>query len=63
MLQSQIACHAFLCLSQPRLLLNWLMETRDMPNELGFLCHFINCLIIYTVGQVYYCLGHRFNTI
>ena len=35
MLQSQIACHNFLCLSPPRPLLNWLMETRDMPKELG----------------------------
>ena len=35
MLQSQIACHTFLCLSPPRLLWNWLMKTQDMPKELG----------------------------
>ena len=35
MLQSQIACHPFLCLSPPRPLWNWLMETQDMPKELG----------------------------
>ena len=34
-LQSQIACHTFLCLSPPRPMWNWLMETRDMPKELG----------------------------
>ena len=34
-LKSKIACHNFLCLSQPRPLWNWLMETRDMPKELG----------------------------
>ena len=32
MLQSQVACHIFLCLYQPRPLWNWLMETWDMPN-------------------------------
>ena len=31
MLESKIACHNFPCLSQPRPLWNWLMETRDMP--------------------------------
>ena len=35
MFQSQIACHTFLCLYQPRSLWNWLTETWDMPNELG----------------------------
>ena len=35
MLQSQNACHTFLCLSPPRPLRNWLTETRDMPKELG----------------------------
>ena len=35
MLQSQISCHNFLCLSQPRPFWNWLMEKRDMPKELG----------------------------
>ena len=35
MLQSQIACHNFLCLSPPRPLWNWLMETRDMLNKSG----------------------------
>ena len=35
MLQSQIACHTFLCLSPPRLLRNWIMETQDIPKELG----------------------------
>ena len=32
----QISCHTFPYLSQPRPLWNWLMETRDMPNELVF---------------------------
>ena len=35
MLQSQIACHTFLCMSQPKPLWNWLMETRDITKELG----------------------------
>ena len=35
MFQLQIACHTFLCFSPPRPLWNWIMETRDMPNELG----------------------------
>ena len=35
MLQSQITCHTFLCLFQPRPLWNWLTETRDMSKELG----------------------------
>ena len=35
MLQSQIECHTFLCLSQPRPLWNWLMETGDITKELG----------------------------
>ena len=30
-----LALHTFLCSSQPRSLLNWIMETRDMPNQLG----------------------------
>ena len=34
MLQSQIICHTFLCLSRPRPLQNWLVETQDMPKEL-----------------------------
>ena len=35
MFQSQIVCHTFLYLSQPRKLWNWLMETRDIPKESG----------------------------
>ena len=35
MLQSHIACHSFLYFPPPRPLRNWLMETRDMPKELG----------------------------
>ena len=35
MLQSQIVCHTFLCFYQPRPLWNFLMETWDMPKELG----------------------------
>ena len=35
MLQSQIVCHTFICLSQPSLPWNWIMETRDMPKKLG----------------------------
>ena len=35
MLQSQIACHTFLCLYQPRPLWNWLMVKQDMTKELG----------------------------
>ena len=34
-LQSKIACHNFIGLSQTRPLWNWLMERRDMPKELG----------------------------
>ena len=37
MLQSQISCHTFLCLSQLKPLWNWLMETRDIPKELELL--------------------------
>ena len=33
--KSQLACHTFLCLSQPMPLWNWLMETQDIPKELG----------------------------
>ena len=35
MLQSQTACHTIICFSKPRPLQNWLMETWDMPKELG----------------------------
>ena len=35
MLQSQVTCHNLMFLSQPRLLLNQLMSTFYMPNELG----------------------------
>ena len=43
MLQSQISCHTFLCLSQPRALWNWLMETSYMTKELGlFYVTFLN---------------------
>ena len=31
MLQSKIACQNFICLSQPRPMWNWLMETQYMP--------------------------------
>ena len=31
MLVLQVECHAFLYLSQPRAMLNWLMETRYIP--------------------------------
>ena len=34
MFLSQIACHGFLCLSQPRPLWNCILETRDIPKEL-----------------------------
>ena len=44
MMQSQIACHAFLCLSQPSPMWNWLMETRDMPKELGLF--YVNLLSV-----------------
>ena len=40
-LQSQIVCHTFLCLSQPRPLWNWLMETWDTPKELGYFFPFL----------------------
>ena len=36
MLQSQIACHTFLCSYQPRPLWKWLIETRYMHKEMGF---------------------------
>ena len=35
MLLSQIGCHTFLCFSQPSPLLNWRINTRYMPKELG----------------------------
>ena len=35
MLQSQIACHTFLCLYPLRPMWNLIMETRDIPKELG----------------------------
>ena len=31
----QMLCPAFIYLYQPRSLLNWIIETRDVPNELG----------------------------
>ena len=34
-LKSKVACHNFLCFSQPRPLWNWIMETQDIPKELG----------------------------
>ena len=41
-LQSQMASHTFLFLSQPRPLWNWIMEKRDMPKEFGlFYVHFL----------------------
>ena len=35
MLQSQISCNTFLCFSQPIPLWHCIMETRDIPKELG----------------------------
>ena len=64
MLQSQIACHTFLYLFQPRPLWNWLMEKTGHAQWIGIiLCRFPNCSIIYPVGPIYYCPGHPFNTI
>ena len=37
MLHSQVSYHTFLCFSQTRPLQKWLMETRYMTKELGFL--------------------------
>ena len=37
MLHSQITCHTFLCLYQPRSLWNWIMKTHNAPKELVFL--------------------------
>ena len=37
MLQSQIACHTFICLSQPRQHWNLRMQTWDIPKELVLL--------------------------
>ena len=34
MLQQKIACHTFLCLSQPRPLWKWILKTQDMPKQL-----------------------------
>ena len=45
--QSQIACHNFLCLSQPRPLRNRITETRDMPIEFG------SFYIAFTTVQLY----------
>ena len=35
MFQSQISCHTFPHLSQPRPLWNWIMKTCEIPKELG----------------------------
>ena len=52
MLQSQIACHTFLCLSPPRPLCNWLIETRYMPKELGlFYVAFLTVLLYIQLDQ------------
>ena len=39
------------------------METRDMNNELVFLCHSPNHPIKYPAGQIYCFPGHPYNTI
>ena len=41
MFQSQISCHTFLCLYQPKPLWNWLMEIQDTPKELGLFYVFL----------------------
>ena len=53
----------FICLSQTRPLWNWLVEKQDIHKELGFLCCFPNCFIVYPVVTVYYCLGSPSSTI
>ena len=47
MFQSQIICHNFLCLSQPRPPKNWLMKKRDMPKELGLFYVFFLTVPLY----------------
>ena len=34
-LESQNSCQTFLCLSQPKLMWNWITKTRNMPKEFG----------------------------
>ena len=46
-LQSQIACHTILCLSQPRPLHSWIMETLDMTKELGLFYAFFLTVSLY----------------
>ena len=51
MLQTQIACHTFICLPQPRNLRNGQMETQDMPKELGLF--YTNFLTVWLYIQLY----------
>ena len=52
MLQSQIACHTFLCLSPPRPLWNWIMETQDITKLLGlFYVAFLTVQLYIQFGQ------------
>ena len=52
MLQSQILCHTFLCLSLPRPLYNWIIETRDMSKELALFCvYFLTVRLYIQLGQ------------
>ena len=64
MLQSQIACHTFLCLSQSRPPLNWIIEKCKYPSNWGYFMSLSSLFnYIYPVGIVYYHPGHPSNTI
>ena len=48
MLLLQIVCHIFLCSSQPIPMWNWMMETREIPNELGLFYVVLLTVPLYT---------------
>ena len=52
MLQSQIACQTFTCLSQSSPLRNWLMGNRDMPKELGLFYVVFLTVPLYTQWEI-----------
>ena len=47
MFQPQIACRNFLFLNQPMTLQNWIMETREIPKELGLFYDILLTVLLY----------------
>ena len=62
MLELQIACLIFICLSQPRSIRNWITATRNMTNKLGLFYALFLTVLLFIVAPVYYCPGQPWNT-